>query len=283
MRERIGVIGLGRMGSAIAVRLAAQGFTVTGWNRTAKPGGDGVAVARSLADLAAASDIIILSLFDDEAVRDIVERLLALPLTGRLIADTSTVRPDTLAGFAERLAAAGAVVVDAPISGGPEMVAAGTAGVFAGGSAADVARFRQVANVIAARVRHTGPLGTGNTAKIVNNMMLMSHWEALRAAMLVGRRGGLTAHDVVEIVAEGPAGTGALKARMAEVLGESDRVGFPVSGIVKDARLFLDVAEKLDVDAPAIRAALHGFTKLVEQGLGEDDLAALVREAGRAG
>jgi len=281
--ERIGVIGLGRMGSAIAGRLAGKGFAVTGWNRTPKAVPAGVATAPTVAGLIEASDIVVLSLFDDAAVREILEQVLALPLAGRLVADTSTVRPDTIAGFAARLEAAGAAAVDAPISGGPEMVAAGTAGVFVGGAKADVARFQPVAGVIAARVRHTGPLGAGNTAKIVNNMMLISYWEGLRAAMLVGRKGGLSAREVVSIVAEGPAGTGALKGRMAEILGESDRIGYPVAGIVKDARLFLGVAEDLGVDAPTIRAALSSFSDLAERGLADEDLAALIREAGREG
>lgn len=281
--ERIGVIGLGRMGTAIARRLASQGFAVTGWNRTPGPMPDGVTPAATLADLAAASDVIILSLFDDAAVAAVLEQLVALALPGRLVADTSTVRPDTLAGFAARLAAAGATAVDAPVSGGPDQVLAGTAGIFFGGSAQDDERFRPLARAIATRIRHTGPLGTGNIAKIVNNMMLMSQWEAMRAAMLVGRRGGLCARDVLDIIAEGPAGTAALKGRMAEILGDSDRVGFSVAGVIKDAHLFLDVARGLDVDAPTIRAALRSFCDLAERGMAGDDLAALIREAGRDG
>lgn len=281
--ERIGIIGLGRMGTAIARRLASLGFAVTGWNRTPGPVPGGVAPAATLAEIAQASDVIVLSLFDDAAVAQVLEQLLPLPLTGKLMADTSTVRPDTLAGFAARLAATGATAVDAPISGGPEQVLAGTAGVFFGGSAQDGERFRPLAQAIASRVRHTGPLGTGTIAKIVNNMMLMSQWEALRAAMLVGRRGGLSARDVLDIVAEGPAGTAALKGRMAEILGDSDRVGFTVAGVIKDARLFLDVTDGLGVEASSIRAALQSFCDLADRGMEGQDLAALIREAGRDG
>jgi 3-hydroxyisobutyrate dehydrogenase len=278
--ERIGVVGLGRMGSAIATALLSKGFPVSGWNRSPVVDATPFPVVPDLAALVAASDILILSLFDDAAVSDVIRSLLDQTISGRLIVDTSTVRPDTLAAFADPLKTAGATALDAPISGGPAMVITATAGLFVGGSVADLARFQPAARSIAARVRHIGPLGSGAAAKIVNNMMLLGHWESLREAMLVGRRAGLSARTIVEIVADGPAGTAALRGRMAEVLGETDRVGFSVVGGLKDASLFLDVAESYGVDVPAMSAGHAAFAALVDQGFADDDLAAVIREAG---
>ncbi len=279
--ERIGIVGLGRMGRAIAERLADTGFAVAGWNRT--PRGDAGLppdqLCAELEALAGRSDILVLSLFDDDALRDVLERLLAADLTGKLIADTSTVRPDTLAAYSARIGVAGAAAIDAPISGGPEMVTAGGAGMFLGGNERDVARFAPVAGALSRSARHIGPLGAGSAAKIVNNMLLMGCWEALREAVSVGRKAGLDPRVMIDFLCDGPAANGALKGRRAEVLGDSDRVGFPVSGVIKDAVMFRSVAESFGVETPAVDAALSGFRDAEAAGLGQDDLAALIRVA----
>lgn len=281
---RVGVIGLGRMGRAILARLAGCGVEVAGWNRSLLPhdADQGVAGLRRAADLGQLvedSDIIVLSLFDDAAVAAVMTRLLALDLAGRLIADTSTVRPDTLAAFADRAASAGAALVDAPISGGPEMVAAGTAGIFMGGTAPDIARFAPLASHLSRSARHIGALGSGATAKIVNNMLLMGCWEALNEAVGVGARAGLDLATMVGFLFEGPAANPMMTARRDLILGESERIGFPVAGVLKDAALFRAVAGALCQDVPAIDAAEHRFREAAEAGCAAQDVAITVRRA----
>ncbi|MBL4627357.1 MAG: NAD(P)-binding domain-containing protein, partial [Roseicyclus sp.] len=133
--QKLGVIGLGRMGSAIAERLAGQGVNVTGWTRSGLGSAGaaklGIARAETLADLAAGSDILITSLYDDIAVGEVLDTLATLPLTGKLIIDTSTITPSTLTSRAEALKAD---LVDAPIAGGPEMVLAGSCSLLLGGA-----------------------------------------------------------------------------------------------------------------------------------------------------
>jgi 3-hydroxyisobutyrate dehydrogenase len=273
------------MGQAIAEALVSQGFQVSGWNRSPREDEAarlGITLHPALADLAAQSGILIMSLFDDAAVTSVLDELLSAPIEGCLIAETSTISPDTLKNFEARLKDKGAAAIDAPISGGPEMVLARSAGVFAGGAEKDVERFRPVAGAIAARYRHIGPLGSGMSAKIVNNMLLMGQWEALREAMLVGRSAGLPAKTILDFVCDGPAATPSVKNRIPEILGESDRVGFPVSGLVKDAALFVSVAQSLGVDVPAIRSAQHQLGLLDAAGRGDDDLAAFVGEAAKS-
>jgi len=188
--ERVAVLGLGRMGSAIAVRLAGAGMRVTGWNRSPRSVG-GVPVAASLAEAVEEADVLVLSLFDDAAVREVLGLLAALPLSGRLVADTSTVAPDVMPGAAPALEAAGAAAVDAPISGGPEMVAAGRAGMFLGGAPEDVGRLAPIAAHLAAQAPHVGPLGAGAAAKVVNNMVLCGMWQTLKEALLTGTTAGV--------------------------------------------------------------------------------------------
>ncbi|WP_347313086.1 NAD(P)-dependent oxidoreductase [Defluviimonas sp. SAOS-178_SWC] len=284
MAERIGVIGLGRMGRAIAAGLAGAGFDTTGWNRSpVDPSEVSVPLAPDLASLVVASDIVILSLFDDIAVTEVMEKLLTLDLSGKLIADTSTVRPETLRGFAARLGTTGACAVDAPISGGPEMVAARTAGMFLGGAEADIDRFRPAAGAIAGAVRAVGPLGAGVAAKIANNILLAGSLQALKEAVQTGLAAGLDLRTLVTFLSEGPAANGFFRARLPEILGDSERVGFPVAGALKDIDLFLDVAGRLGVNAPATAAAKASFEAVADKGFAEQDVAMVIRDVWQTG
>ena len=279
---RIGILGLGRMGRALAARLAGQGFQVAGWTRSGAAPLAGALRITPCADIpaiAAAADILLLSLSDDAAVSGVIRDLLRGDLAGKLIVDTSTIGPDTLRSHAEAIHRAGGAALDAPISGGPDMVAAGKAGFYIGGAPADVARFQPVAAALADRIHHVGALGAGAAAKIVNNMMLMGFWEALKEALQLGKRAGLDLDTMLKILSTSPAASGAFQHRLPVLKGESDAVGFPVSGVVKDGRMFSRVAAMLQVETPAITAAMISFGAYDAAGHGDDDLARMVRAA----
>jgi len=282
-KPRIGLVGLGRMGSAIAARLSAEGYAVGGWTRSgiapARSIELGIAPAENLAALAAVSDILILSLIDDDAVDAVLTQLTALDLTGKLIVETSTVSPGTLRAHAQAILTAGGAALDAPIAGGPGMIASGTVGLYIGGAPSDVERFRPVADVLSNRILHVGPLGDGAAAKIVNNMMLVGYWQCLKESLLVGLKAGLNRETMIELLSGSPAASGAFKARIPVLLGESDAVGFSLAGAVKDARLVEATARQYDVDIPAMQASLKSFEAALAKGLGEADLATMVRDA----
>lgn len=279
----IGIAGLGRMGSAMATRLSDEGCHVFGWTRSglspARAEALGLIPCADLPALAAASDILLLSLLDDAAVAAVVDALCRCDLSGRLVVDTSTVAPETLRGRLRALHAAGGAAVDAPVSGGPELVAAGTAGLYLGGMDADVRRFMPVARLMAGRIVHVGGPGAGAAAKIVNNMMLAGFWQTLKESLQVGRRLGLDLQAMMAILLESPAANAALRQRAPVVLGESDAVGFSVDGIVKDISLFVETARRAGVPAPAMAAALESFAAHRTAGHGADDLATMVRAA----
>lgn len=279
----VGIIGLGRMGSAMAARLDARGCRVLGWTRNGvdpeRAGRLGLESCADIAALAAASSIVILSLLDDAAVAAVLDDLTRCDLSGRLIVETSTVSPETLRGREGAIRAAGGAVVDAPVSGGPDLIAAGRAGLYVGGAEADVKRFMPVARLLASRIVHVGGIGAGAAAKIVNNMMLAGFWQTLKEALQVGKRQGLGLETMMEILLDSPAANAALRQRAPVVLGESAAVGFSVSGIVKDISLFAATAETAGIEAPAIRAALASFASHLEAGHDADDLATMVRAA----
>jgi 3-hydroxyisobutyrate dehydrogenase len=283
MTERIGVIGLGRMGSALAERLAAQGCPTTGWTRSGRAALPGVAVADTLDEAVSSSTILVLSLFDDRAVRDVLARLARLDLSGRLIVETSTVAPAVLRDAAPTLAAAGGRAIDAPISGGPEMVRSGTIGLFVGGAAEDVARFQPIAALLSSRVVSVGPLGAGYAAKIVNNVALGGAWQAMIESMRLGARLGLDLETMVSILADSPATNPSFRARVPKILGQDKEVGFPVSGVLKDQDLFLMIAKSVGADLPALSAARENFVRVSAAGQADEDLAQVIPHSLRDG
>ncbi|MDO1580665.1 NAD-binding protein [Rhizobium oryzicola] len=124
-----------------------------------------------------------------------------------------------------------------------------------------------------------GPLGHGAAAKLVNNMMLMGFWQTLKEALTLGRAAGLSAETMLDLLEGSPAASPAFKSRLPVIRGESDDVGFALSGVVKDARVITGLAEQLGVSLPAITASLASFVEADALGFGDADLATMVRLA----
>lgn len=282
-REVIGICGVGRMGSAMAARLAGQGFKLVLWSRSgvtdAFASDNGAEIAFSPAALAFKADIIITSLINDSAVETVLDQLVETSLPGKLVVEMSTVSPKTLKNYSERIKAKGGSAIDAPISGGPEFVMDGKAGVYIGGADVDYKRFRPIAEALSDRIHHTGSLGTGAAAKVVNNMMLCGYWEVLKEALLTGKQAGLSVETMLDVLLTSPGGSPALKTRAPRILGEDTSVGFPVKGALKDAKLFASVADSFGIETPAIDAAVKSYSACLDAGHGNEDLSAMVRTA----
>ena len=281
MSERIGVVGLGRMGAALAVKAAAEGFETTGWTRS---GGDaaaadaaGYALVPTLEDAAAAADILMLSLFDDDAVTQVLTTLAGTDLTGKLIVETSTVSPEIVRAHADAIEAAGGRLIDAPISGGPEMVLDGTMGLFIGGDPSDAARFIKVADRLSNRVAHIGPLGSGIAAKIVNNIALAGAFAAAVDSMVLGKAMGLEYETMMAFLEKSPGTSPKFKSRVPGKLGKDDTVGFAIEAGVKDSRIFLGEGARNGVDLPAMAQMSRYFDQCMEAGLGDRDVAVIPR------
>lgn len=276
--DRIGVIGLGRMGAAMAARFAQEGVPVTGWTRSGRTV-EGVPAAPDLAALVAGSDVLITSLFDDAAVAETLDRLLDCDLSGRLIVETSTVSPGVVTARAARVADAGAALCDAPISGGPELVAAGQCGIFIGGETAPAARAEAALAPLSRRIFHVGPLGAGMAMKCVNNSMLQAYFVGLAEQLAIAKRAGLPLETALTILCGGPAGVPMVRDRIGKILGRDASVGFTLRGAHKDNLVFQSVAAEHGVDAATLRLAEGLFEGAMADGLAEADPAALLARA----
>jgi len=278
--DRIGVIGLGRMGSQIAARMGREGAVVTGWTRSGltpeRAAELGIARADTLGALVSQSDMIVTSLLDDAALDAVLTALRDHDLAGRLIIETSTVTPGVLGAHMPDLTAAGAAAVDAPISGGPDMVAAGSCGIFLGGAEADASRATAALSMISGRIFHVGPLGTGLVMKTINNAMIQCYTVALGELMPVAKRAGLPMARVLEILSGGPGGMPFVRDRLPRILGEDDSVGFALSAAMKDNAVFQAVLAEYDAASPMLTSAGETIARAVAEGLDEADPAALI-------
>lgn len=276
--DRIGIVGLGRMGSAIAQRLASQGCKIATWTRSGRSF-DGIPLAADLPSLVTQSNTLILSLLSDDAVGSVLEAIMASDIAGKQILETSTVVPTVLKNRIARIEAKDATAVDAPISGGPDLVLAGRCGVFIGGSKEAAKRAKATLAPLTERIFHVGPLGTGLAMKAINNGMLQAYFAGLQDMMPLAREAGLPLETALRILSGGPAGIPMVADRIPKVLNQDDTVGFEIRSAVKDADVFLRIAKTYGLAAPSLERFAEIARAATEAGLGGKDPALMIARA----
>lgn len=209
---RVGFIGLGSQGGPMARRIALGGFETTLWARrqaSLDPYADTPARSASTpAELAAASDLVCLCVVGDDDVREVLygdTGVLAGLAEGGIVAIHSTVHPDTCSEIAEKAAAQGVSVIDAPVSGGGPAVEAGTLLVMAGGDADVLERCRPVFATYADPIVHLGPLGAGQNAKILNNLLFSANLGSAVTTLELGESLGIPREKLIEVLNRGSA------------------------------------------------------------------------------
>ena len=278
---KIGIAGTGRMGAAIAQRLAGLGHEVKVWNRTAeKARGLGLDVADSATRLADVSEALISILTDAAAVESVYGQLLAGDVKGKLFIEMSTVRPETERRLADRVRAKGAAFVECPVGGTVGPAKDGKLFGFAGGEAVDVARARPLLDQMCRRVEHVGPVGAGAAMKLAINLPLLVFWQAFGEALSLCEPLGLDPARLMDIFADTSGGPNVLKVRgpaVAAALAGKDPGGatFNVDSIRKDLRTMLEEARALGRELPVTQRALECFDRAARNGLGTADAAML--------
>lgn len=261
MNERIGVIGLGRMGLAMAETLASGGHAVTGHDvmapARARARAAGIAVEDGLGGLLAKSDLVLASLprdVDVEAIVEGPEGLLA-QAPGRLLVDTSTVAPATTRRLAPLLADRGHGLIDAPVSGGPAGAATGTLAIMVGGSEADVARARPLLDALGKSVVHVGESGAGNLAKLVNNLFCATHLVAVGEALRLAQALAVDPARLFEAINAASGRSAVSEVNLPRwILSGSFDSGFTMGLMRKDVRLAAGLASATGLNLPLAQA-----------------------------
>jgi 3-hydroxyisobutyrate dehydrogenase len=282
--ERVGFVGLGTMGGSMAANVLKAGFPLIVWNRT--PGraaalvGGGATEAGSPSTVAAASDVIVVCVSDTPDV----EAVLFGPngageglRPGSLVIDCSTISPDATRDFGRRLGERGVAMVDAPVSGGSEGARLGTLTMFVGGEDPDVARARPVLEAMGKTITHLGPLGNGQAAKAVNQVVISGAYLGLAEGIVLGLKAGLDPHRLVEALAGGSAQSWVLANRSARMIDDEYPLGFRLALHRKDLAIALGLAEQTGTMLPLAMLAAAMEDRLLAQGHGDEDMSVLAR------
>lgn len=280
---KLGILGLGRMGSAMALRLMEEGNEVWVWNRSraklAPVTAAGAREASSPAALAGAVDAV-LSILTDAAAIDAVyggaDGLLSAPLAGKLVIEMSTVRPETQKATAARVRAGGGAYVECAVSGTTGPARQGRLVGLAGGEDVDMARAMPILKQLCRRIEHVGPVGAGASMKLAVNLPLVVYFQALGEAYALCRNLGRDPAWIVDLMSDTSGGANVLKVRgpvvAAALKGEIDVVpGFDVDSIRKDLRTMIAEGESLGVRLPLAEQALGVFDEASRDGWGQRD------------
>ncbi|MFL6577587.1 MAG: NAD(P)-dependent oxidoreductase [Povalibacter sp.] len=216
-RPRLGFVGLGLMGAPMTRRLMSQGWDVTTWNREPERYAEvpGVQIAEGPAAVREASDIVFMCVLDAKAVEECCfgDRGFSKARTGAtLLVDTSTINPDRTRAFADRLRHdAGMRWIDAPMSGGPPLAAKGGLTMMVGGADEDVAEAKAALEDLAGNLTHLGPVGAGQTAKIINQAIVGVSYMLMAEVLALSEGAGLPANSIPAALAGGLADSAALQ------------------------------------------------------------------------
>ena len=285
--ERIGFVGLGTMGAAMAANVVRAGGAVTVWNRT--PGRAdalrelGAQAAESPAAVAAKSNVVVICVSDTPDVDAVLfgpNGIQQGARPGLLVIDCSTISPKATREFGLRLAEGGVAMVDAPVSGGSEGARLATLTMFVGGDEAAVARAMPVLRTMGRTVTHIGPLGSGQAAKAVNQVIICGAYLGVAEGIVLGMRAGLDPTQLVAALSGGAAQSWTLANRSGRMIEDDYPLGFRLALHRKDLGIALEMARGLDLDLPlaTLTAALEDG--LMANGHGDEDVSVLARAVG---
>ena len=283
MGERLGMIGLGKMGLPLSRQLMADGHTVCGYDidpermrLLEEAGGTAAASAKEVAEQ---SDITFSILLKPEHIEENTtgpNGILQAGKEGLIHVEMSTMHPSWQKALAEKLAARGIAMLDAPISGSHNRVDTRTISIMVGGDDAAFERLRPILEPLAVDVTHTGPSGTGATMKVVTNLFVNANTALLAEMVLVGERAGLS-HEIMRKCLHKSSVQGMMLDFMGERLFERD---FAPRGaveiFVKDMGVAIDLANECGVELQVVPAARKMFQRAEAAGWGKDDASRVI-------
>jgi 3-hydroxyisobutyrate dehydrogenase-like beta-hydroxyacid dehydrogenase len=279
------------MGLPMASHLVEAGFDVTAWARRPEvrdaATAAGLTMVDTVGELGAERDAVITVVTTSSDVSELASPLLAAMKPGSVLVDMSTISPATSRAVAAQASRRGVDFLDAPVSGGSFGAEAGTLTIMVGGDGGVLERCRPLFNAMGdpQRVFHTGPVGSGEVVKLVNNMLVGTISAATLEALMVGVRAGVPAATLVEVVSVSSGGSTQLTGQLARraLVGNFDP-GFKTDLLVKDLELAQQLAEAVYQPTPFADQALDLFERARAAGHGDRDYTSLLlvleREAG---
>ena len=268
----VGVIGLGNMGKGMAQSLQRGGFQVVCFdaapNTRIALTQEGLPCVETIAALATAVDMVVLSLPTSDIVEQVVlgeGGLLQNGKPGLIIVDTTTADPNSTRKVAAQLAAAGIHFVDAPVSGGPKGAASATMGMVLGGDTSIIEQIEPVLAVMSAKRVHVGPVGAGHVAKLLNNLLAGAHLIIAGEAARIAQAAGLDPERIFEGLNAGSAASKVTQFNYPTwIFNQAFNSGFTMKLMRKDFRLAMSLIDETAATTPLAREAGRLWAKSIE-------------------
>jgi 3-hydroxyisobutyrate dehydrogenase-like beta-hydroxyacid dehydrogenase len=280
----VGLVGLGRMGAAIAQRLGEQGCEVIAWDRSDKAREAqrkrGLRVVDGPRAVASAANVVLSIITEDKGVRQVFtgpDGFLSGDVAGKLFIEMSTLQPATHRELAPLVKAKGASLVDSPVMGSIPTVREGKLLALLGGEPADVERARAVLDHLTRRIAHIGPNGAGCAMKLAINLGMAIYLQSLGGALSRGPAAGRRLDQLLDIFAEAPTASPWLKGKVGVLKGEPSDITLDVRTMRKDVMSAIATGARNGVIMPAAAGTLASLSAAVAGGWGEKDLAEVPR------
>jgi len=283
---RVGVVGLGNIGGALATNLVADGHdvTVTDLDQARATAIEGARAVASVAEVAAASDITLTSLPNPAVVQAVADEWIGAAAPGSVLLELSTTLPDGNRAIAEQLAASGHHFVEAPLTGGAVGAQNRDLVFMVGGDEEPVARCLPILERLGRATFHLGPVGTGTTMKLANSLLAMACTWASFESLSLAAKAGIDLRTAVEVIRTAGVTNFYLDRGVEGINVRGKPAEFTLELAAKDAGLIDEVAAITGVPAEIARAARSLLDDAVARGLGGHDWSDLVLAAeARAG
>ncbi len=281
---KVGFIGLGIMGSPMAKNLMKKGYSLVVNTHKQKTLDEfkalGAEVASCAKEVAQKCDVIITMLPNSPQVREVAlgeGGIIEGAKEGLVLIDMSSIDPVETKAIAAELKKKGIGMMDCPVSGGEPKAIDGTLSVMAGGEKALFDKYYDMLMSMAASVVYVGPIGSGNIAKLANQIMVACNIAAMSEALSFAKKAGADPRLVFEAVKGGLAGSSVLNAKAPMVLGRNFNPGFRIELHIKDLTNALNAAHAISSPVPLTGEVMEMMQNLKARGLEKEDHSALAK------
>lgn len=279
---RIAFIGTGIMGKPMALNLLAAGFALTVHSRTKSKAEEvlkaGASWADTPAEAAANTDVVITCVTDTPDVKKVLlgkSGVIESARAGLICIDMSTICPFETQQMAKRLAEKGVIFIDAPVSGGQIGARQAKLSIMAGGPKEYVEKVRPIFETMGKSITYCGPVGAGQITKLANQVMVIHTIMSISEGLAFAQSAGLDLQTTLAATSAGAAGSNSLKALGPKIIAGDFAPAFMVDLQLKDLRLVLEYAEKINQPLPGVALAKELLSVLKAQGRGKDGTQAL--------
>lgn len=280
--QQVALLGLGIMGGGMAHNLLKAGFPLIVYNRTrekAQPFADaGAQIAATPREAAQNADVVVVMVANDDASQALwlaADGALAGVREGAILIDSSTLTPDFVRELAQQAQNRGCTFLDAPVRGSKAQAEAGELNFLVGGDAVVLERARPVLEAMGRRIDHLGPVSSGATMKLVNNLMGGVQIAVLAEGLRLAEQAGLDMDQVVPLIINGAPGSPLVKGKAARIAAHDYHTEFALRWMHKDLGYALSAADQYGLDLPTVAAARRLYEIAIERGHGDDDFAAV--------